>query len=164
MDSLTNCVRQSYNHDDKTPSQYETTHAGTCVQVSAGNQLFHILVDTDDIAARLSAMLKKEQAGRVTFIPLNQVRAQNVTYPNVGDDALPLVKKLKFDARFKDAVHQVRPLSLPYINVISGSFQGRRTPDAPLFSSLYRCISGHCQCCMSIMGEFEFLTAATASN
>jgi chromosome segregation ATPase len=81
--------------------------------VSAGNQLFHILVDTDDIAARLSAMLKKEQAGRVTFIPLNQVRSQNVTYPNVGDDALPLVKKLRFDARFKDAVHQVSaPLML----------------------------------------------------
>ncbi len=55
-------------------------------------------------------MLKKEQAGRVTFIPLNQVRAQNVNYPNVGDDALPLVKKLKFEARYKDAVHQARAL------------------------------------------------------
>lgn len=49
------------------------TWLGTCAQVSAGNQLFHILVDNDDIAARLSTMLKQEKAGRVTFIPLNQV-------------------------------------------------------------------------------------------
>ncbi len=83
-----------------------------CVQVAAGNQLFHLVVDSDNIAAQLTTMLRNEKAGRVTFIPLNQVRAQDVKYPDAGNDALPLVKKLTFEAKFKDAVHQV--CSLPH--------------------------------------------------
>lgn len=80
---------------------------GICAQVAAGNQLFHLVVDSDSIAAQLTTMLRNEKAGRVTFIPLNQVRAQDVKYPDAGNDALPLVKKLTLEAKFKDAVHQV---------------------------------------------------------
>ncbi|CAL8464327.1 g3862 [Coccomyxa elongata] len=79
----------------------------TAVEVAAGNQLFHLVVDSDNIAAQLTTMLRNEKAGRVTFIPLNQVRAQDVKYPDAGNDALPLVRKLTFEAKFKDAVHQV---------------------------------------------------------
>ena len=43
-----------------------------CSQVSAGNQLFHMVVDNDEIATKITGLLAKEKAGRVTFIPLNR--------------------------------------------------------------------------------------------
>ena len=85
--------------------------AGTCAQVSAGNQLFHMVVDTDDIATRITALLAAERAGRVTFVPLNRMRPQPVTYPDCGSDAFALMRKLHFDEVYRDAVQQVGPLN-----------------------------------------------------
>ena len=78
-------------------------------QVSAGNQLFHVVVDNDDVATRITALLTQEKAGRVTFIPLNSINPQPVQYPDFGDDALPLVNKINFAEQHKKAVAQVAP-------------------------------------------------------
>ena len=47
-------------------------------QVSAGNQLYHVVVDDDEIATRITSLLAADRAGRVTFVPLNRMRPQPV--------------------------------------------------------------------------------------
>lgn len=68
--------------------------------------MFHVVVDNDDISTRIIRYLTSEKGGRVTFMPLNQIRASRVTYPT-GPDVVPLLKKLKYDARFGPAFAQV---------------------------------------------------------
>lgn len=89
------------------PLQYPDFHI--MPQVSAGNQLFHVVVDNDDVATRITALLTQEKAGRVTFIPLNRINPQPVQYPDFGDDALPLVNKINCAEQHKKAVAQVAP-------------------------------------------------------
>lgn len=49
------------------------------LQVAAGNQLFHIVVDNDEIATQITGHLKSENGGRATFIPLNRLNPQELT-------------------------------------------------------------------------------------
>lgn len=64
----------------------------TAVEVAAGNSLFHVVVDTDQTAATLMGRLEREKLGRVTFLPLNQLRPpQNLRYPQDNSDATPLL-------------------------------------------------------------------------
>lgn len=65
-----------------------------------------MVVDHDEISTRIIRYLTSEKGGRVTFIPLNQIRPSRVTYPT-GPDVVPLLKKLKYDARFGPAFAQV---------------------------------------------------------
>ena len=76
--------------------------------MSAGNQLFHVVVDNDDVATRITALLTEQRAGRVTFIPLNRINPQPVQYPDFGDDALPLVNKINCAEQHTKAVAQAR--------------------------------------------------------
>ncbi|PIA65437.1 hypothetical protein AQUCO_00100732v1 [Aquilegia coerulea] len=78
----------------------------TAVEVTAGNSLFHVVVETDEISTRIIRYLNSEKGGRVTFIPLNRVKPPNVAYPH-SSDVVPLVKKLKFSARHSAAFQQV---------------------------------------------------------
>jgi structural maintenance of chromosome 3 (chondroitin sulfate proteoglycan 6) len=74
----------------------------TAVEVTAGAALFHVLVDTDDTAARLLKILNEEKLGRITFIPLNRVQAVNLNLPDTTD-AHPLLRELRYEAKFKPA-------------------------------------------------------------
>ena len=78
----------------------------TAVEVTAGNSLFHVVVDNDDTATRLLEEMTKDRAGRVTFMPLNRLRSHTVSYPK-ADDALPMISKLKFDRKYVMAFEQV---------------------------------------------------------
>ncbi|KAF7721275.1 Structural maintenance of chromosomes protein 3 [Apophysomyces ossiformis] len=78
----------------------------TAVEVTAGSSLFHVVVDTDDTATRLLEVLNKENAGRVTFIPLNRVSPKEVSYPPAVD-AIPIVQKMQFDAKYENAIKQI---------------------------------------------------------
>ncbi|KAK9806507.1 hypothetical protein WJX73_005362 [Symbiochloris irregularis] len=72
----------------------------TAVEVVAGNQLFQVVVDSDETASRISQLLVREKAGRLTFIPLNRLQPRNTEYPTTwGSDALPLIQHIKFDAK-----------------------------------------------------------------
>lgn len=42
------------------------------VEVTAGASLFHIVCDNEDTALRITEELRKQQAGRATFMPLNR--------------------------------------------------------------------------------------------
>lgn len=78
----------------------------TAVEITAGNSLFHIIVDTDSTAAVLLDGINREKAGRVTFVPLNRVRVRDTRYPD-ANDAVPMIRKIKFDDTYLPAFQQV---------------------------------------------------------
>lgn len=78
----------------------------TAVEVTAGNSLFHVVVEDDDISTQIIRHLNAEKGGRVTFIPLNRVKASKVSYPQ-NNDVIPLLKKLKFSDTHTKAFEQV---------------------------------------------------------
>jgi hypothetical protein len=63
----------------------------TAVDVAAGNQLFHMVVDSDDIAPKLVEELKQASAGRATFMPLNRLRVK--PEPDPGEGVMPFLPK-----------------------------------------------------------------------
>ena len=80
----------------------------TAVETVAGNSLFHIVVENDQVATRLTELLIQEKSGRATFIPLNRLTVENVQYPTEwGKDVMPLMKRLTFDEKYAPAVSQV---------------------------------------------------------
>ncbi|CAM8937744.1 unnamed protein product [Rhodiola kirilowii] len=76
------------------------------VEVTAGNSLFHVVVDTDEISTQIIRHLNAQKGGRVTFIPLNRVMAPQVTFSQ-GSDADSLLEKLRFSLIFEPAFRQV---------------------------------------------------------
>ncbi|MCJ1424686.1 Structural maintenance of chromosomes protein 3 [Sticta canariensis] len=85
-----------------------------CVQVTAGNALFHVVVDNDDTATRICQKLQQERAGRITCMPLNRLHPPRIEYTKAfGTDALPLVQHIKWDAGIDEclqlAFQQVKP-------------------------------------------------------
>ncbi|XP_039066141.1 structural maintenance of chromosomes protein 3-like [Hibiscus syriacus] len=78
----------------------------TAVEVTAGNSLFHVVVETDEISTQIIRHLNSLKGGRVTFIPLNRVKAPHVSYPQ-SSDVIPLLKKLNFSSKFAPAFAQV---------------------------------------------------------
>ncbi|KAK4055631.1 Structural maintenance of chromosomes protein 3 [Microbotryomycetes sp. JL201] len=75
-------------------------------EVIAGNSLFQIVVDNDETASKILDVMIKEKSGRATFMPLNRLKSQDVEFPTAGD-AIPLMKKLRYDPKFKPALKQV---------------------------------------------------------
>uniref|UniRef100_A0A0A0L0E5 Structural maintenance of chromosomes protein n=1 Tax=Cucumis sativus TaxID=3659 RepID=A0A0A0L0E5_CUCSA len=78
----------------------------TAVEVTAGNSLFHVVVENDEISTQIIRHLNSSKGGRVTFIPLNRVKAPQISYPQ-SSDVIPLLKKLKFSPNFSPAFSQV---------------------------------------------------------
>jgi len=80
----------------------------TAVEVAAQNALFHVIVDTDATAALLMKRLEVGKLGRVTFMPLNQLRVQNnVHYPQ-SNDITPLLQTcIDYDPKVKRAMQQI---------------------------------------------------------
>lgn len=78
----------------------------TAVEVTAGNSLYHVVVDNDETSTKIIRHLNAQKGGRVTFIPLNRVKKPHVTYPQ-GSDVIPLLKKLRFSDSYCRAFEQV---------------------------------------------------------
>lgn len=76
------------------------------VELTAGNSLFHVVVDTDETASKVLDVMIKEKTGRVTFMPLNRLKPKNPPTPN-AQDAEPLINKLQFDSTYDKAFQQV---------------------------------------------------------
>ena len=73
---------------------------------TAGNSLFHYVVDTEATAEKLVEALYKNKGGRVTFMPLNRLTPRTVKLPNAAD-AQGLQSKLRYDKKFEKAMAQV---------------------------------------------------------
>lgn len=92
----------------------------TAVEVTAGQSLFHYVVDNDETATRVLEQLQKEKGGRITFMPLNRLNPRLATFPNAGD-ALAMHTKIEYDDQFQKAIHQVfgKTIICPDLNVAS---------------------------------------------
>jgi structural maintenance of chromosome 3 (chondroitin sulfate proteoglycan 6) len=73
---------------------------------TAGNSLFHYVVDNADTATLLADALYKEKGGRVTFMPLAQLRPTSAKLPNASD-AVPIIQKLTYNKKYDKAMKQV---------------------------------------------------------
>ncbi|KKZ13748.1 MAG: chromosome partitioning protein ParA [Candidatus Synechococcus spongiarum 142] len=71
------------------------------LEIAAGARLNHVVVDDDQIAAQAIALLKRHRAGRLTFLPLNRLRAPapqaalargSLQYQGLVDRAVALVR------------------------------------------------------------------------
>ncbi|KAH9913356.1 hypothetical protein B0H21DRAFT_896218 [Amylocystis lapponica] len=76
------------------------------VELTAGNSLFHIVVDNDDTASKVLEIMIREKTGRVTFMPLNRLKPTIPPTPN-AQDAIPLLDKLRYDQAHAKALEQV---------------------------------------------------------
>ena len=76
------------------------------VEVTAGNSLFHYVVDNDETATTIIEILQKQKAGRITFMPLNRIRPKTGNVPK-ANDAIPMIEKLQFDPTYEKAFQQV---------------------------------------------------------
>ena len=76
------------------------------VEVTAGQSLFHYVVDNDETASRVIEILQKEKGGRVTFIPLNRVKSKPSNVPK-ANDAIPMIEKMQFNPIYEEAYRQI---------------------------------------------------------
>jgi hypothetical protein len=74
--------------------------------VIAGNSLFHVVVDTDEIASKIIHYLNADKGGRVSFLPLNRLGGYDPKMPESAD-AVPLLDYLQFSAQYTPAFKQV---------------------------------------------------------
>lgn len=78
----------------------------TAVEVTAGQSLFHYVVDTEETATKVLEILQYEKAGRVTFMPLNKLRSKPINMPRASD-TIPMIDKLQFDPAYEKAFMHV---------------------------------------------------------
>ncbi|RDW76770.1 chromosome segregation protein SMC [Aspergillus mulundensis] len=92
----------------------------TAVEVTAGQSLFHYVVDTDDTATKVLEILQKEKAGRVTFMPLNRLRNKPLNMPKASD-TIPMIEKLQYDRAYEKAFQHVfgKTIICPNLQVAS---------------------------------------------
>jgi structural maintenance of chromosome 3 (chondroitin sulfate proteoglycan 6) len=92
----------------------------TAVEVTAGQSLFHYVVDNDETATKVLEQLNKEKSGRITFMPLNRLKPRLGNFPE-ANDAIPMINMIKFDERYRKAFEQVfgKTIICPDLNVAS---------------------------------------------
>ncbi len=76
------------------------------VEITAGNSLFHYVVDNDRTATKAIEILQSRRLGRLTFIPLNRVRPDTRNAPK-ANDSIPMLEKINFDPTYEKAFQQV---------------------------------------------------------
>ncbi|KAH9406289.1 Structural maintenance of chromosomes protein 3 [Tyrophagus putrescentiae] len=71
----------------------------TAIEMTAGNKLFHHIVENDKVGTRiLQEMNKLKLAGEVTFMPINRLYSKDIDYPQTAD-AIPMISRLTFDKK-----------------------------------------------------------------
>lgn len=92
----------------------------TAVEVTAGQSLFHYVVDTDETATTVLEILQKEKTGRVTFMPMNRLRSKPLDMPRASD-TIPMIDKLQYDPAYERAFQHVfgKTIICPNLQVAS---------------------------------------------
>ncbi|XP_055370824.1 structural maintenance of chromosomes protein 3 [Condylostylus longicornis] len=79
----------------------------TAVEVTAGNRLFHHIIDTDRVGTQiLKEMNKQKLPGEVTFMPLNRLQVKIHDYPD-DPDSIPMISKLKYEEQYDKALRYI---------------------------------------------------------
>ncbi|KAL8696878.1 MAG: hypothetical protein Q9224_002569 [Gallowayella concinna] len=103
-------IKRQHNLDGVYGTLAELCNVGDrfrrAVEVTAGQSLFHYVVDNDDTASKIIEILQKERAGRITFIPLNRVKSKQANVPR-ANDAIPIIEKIQYDPIYEPAFQQV---------------------------------------------------------
>lgn len=112
------------------------------VEITAGNSLFHVVVDSDATASTVIHELNRRKAGRVTFVPLNRIEPRRPDYP-ATTDAMPMIKQLQFDPKFEKAFMQVfgqlhAAARTPPVRLTASRVLFSHVLSAPLVLSFYR--------------------------
>lgn len=80
----------------------------TAVEVAARTHLFSMVVESVDIAEQIIRYLIRDKLGRVTFIPLDKIRAEErPVMESLGSQAFPLLRVLKIDDRASPVLNHV---------------------------------------------------------
>ncbi len=74
------------------------------VETAAGARFDYLVVDTISTANKMIEFLKKNDLGRLTFMPLKELRAEDVDY---SDSMQPAINLIKFDAKFKKVFNYI---------------------------------------------------------
>lgn len=79
----------------------------TAVEVTAGNRLFHHIVESDKVGTQiLKEMSKLKLPGEVTFMHLNRLQVKIHDYPD-DPDSIPMLSKLKYDEQHDKALRYI---------------------------------------------------------
>lgn len=76
------------------------------VEQTAGSSLFNYVVDNEETATQLINALNADKGGRITFVPLSQLRSRPANLPNASD-AIPMLSKIRYDKKYQPAFEQV---------------------------------------------------------
>ncbi|XP_076247066.1 structural maintenance of chromosomes 3 [Calliopsis andreniformis] len=77
------------------------------VEVTAGNRLFHHIVETDKFGTKiLKEMNNQRLPGEVTFMPLNRLHVKDQDYPETSD-AIPMISQLNYDPKYDKALRYI---------------------------------------------------------
>jgi structural maintenance of chromosome 3 (chondroitin sulfate proteoglycan 6) len=76
------------------------------VEQTAGASLFHYIVDNSETATQLMEALQNQRGGRVTFVPLAQLRPKQTKLPKAAD-AQAMLEKIKYDKKYEKAFVQI---------------------------------------------------------
>eukprot|EP01091_Cochliopodium_minus_P018569 TRINITY_DN7562_c0_g2_i1.p1 TRINITY_DN7562_c0_g2~~TRINITY_DN7562_c0_g2_i1.p1 ORF type:complete len:1104 (+),score=513.18 TRINITY_DN7562_c0_g2_i1:23-3313(+) len=77
------------------------------VEVTAGNALFHIVVEDDKVASEVLKKFNEEKMeGRITMMPLRTLKAKHIKVPD-NEGTEPLIDQLKFDEKYRKAFLQI---------------------------------------------------------
>ena len=77
----------------------------TAIEVAGGNRLRYVVVENEDTAKRCIDLLKQYDLGRLTFIPLNKIRAKRPDYLPRTAGVIDFVYRLvDYDPYFEKAV------------------------------------------------------------
>jgi len=97
------------------------------VEIAAQNALHHVIVDTDQTAAKLMERLERGKLGRVTFLPLNRLHVENIQYPEANDVTSLLSTCLDYHPSVAKAMKHVFGGKLLCRNVEAASHWSVRT-------------------------------------
>lgn len=70
------------------------------VEVALGNRADNVVVEDEIVAEKAIEFLKRNKLGRLTFLPLNKIKARHVN----GDVGIPVVSVIEYDPKIENAV------------------------------------------------------------
>ncbi len=77
----------------------------TAVEIAGGNRLRYVVVEDENVAKRCIELLKRENLGRLTFIPLNRIRPPRVDFLPRTRGVIDYVYRLvDYDPKFEKAI------------------------------------------------------------
>ncbi|MHA1905684.1 MAG: chromosome segregation protein SMC [Candidatus Thorarchaeota archaeon] len=78
------------------------------MEIAGGNRLSHIVVEDDDVATECISALKRERAGRASFIPLNKIKGKTPgKLPSDGRVLGFAIDLVEFNPKFQKAFEYV---------------------------------------------------------